>query len=136
MLTKYLGWIFRGRCFPLHARKYLDQNSSSRQADAAQKTIDLLLKQREEQRRIDISTVGFQLEAAIHMIDDWSERIASETYNELPDVIEIRATNFSSSIANADRIDGIVAGYMGAHYATSFLSTIVGTCTSSSKRER
>jgi hypothetical protein len=88
--------------------------ASNRQAEVAQKSLDLLLKQREEQRRIDLSTVRFQLEAAIHMIGDWRERIGSETYNDLPDVVEIRPTNFNSSIANADRIDGIVAGYMSA----------------------
>jgi hypothetical protein len=89
-------------------------DASTRQADAAQKTLDLLLKQSEQQRRADVSTVRFQLEAAIHMIDDWLERIGSETYNELPDVIEIRPTNFSSSLANADRLDSVVAMYMGA----------------------
>jgi hypothetical protein len=102
-----------------HAKRQADASkdqvaASNRQADAAQKTLDLLLKQTEQQKRIDVSTVRFQLDAAIHMIDDWLERIVSETYNELPDVIEIRPTNFSSSIANADRVDGIVAGYMGA----------------------
>jgi len=37
-----------------------------------------------------------------------------ETYNELSDVTEIRPTNLSNSIINADRIDATVAGYMGA----------------------
>jgi hypothetical protein len=35
--------------------------ASNRQADAAQKTLDLLLKQNEQQRRTDLSTVRFQL---------------------------------------------------------------------------
>jgi hypothetical protein len=32
----------------------------------------------------------------------------------LPDVIELRPTNFSSSVANAEKFDSIAAGYMGA----------------------
>jgi len=87
--------------------------ASNRQAEVAQKTLDFLLKERERQREIDVSTVSFQLQAAIHRVDDWTERIASEGYN-LPEVIDILPTNFSSSISNAERIDGIVAGYMGA----------------------
>jgi hypothetical protein len=86
--------------------------ASNRQADAAQKTLDLLLKQNEQQRRIDMSTVRFQLEAAFVTIDEWRTRLSSDSYPQLPDVIDLRPTNFSSSIANADRIDGIVAGYM------------------------
>jgi hypothetical protein len=102
-----------------HARRQADASkdqvaASNRQADAAQKTLDLLLKQSEQQRLADVSTVRFQLEAAIHMVDDWLERIRSEIYNELPDVIEIRPTNFSSSLSNADRLDSSVAMYMGA----------------------
>lgn len=101
-----------------HERRQADASreqvaASNRQAEVAQKTLDFLLKEREQQRQIDVSTVSFQLEAAIHMIDDWTERIASEAYN-LPEVIDIRPTNFSSSISNAERIDGIVAGYMSA----------------------
>jgi hypothetical protein len=83
------------------------------QTEAAKNTLALLLREKEEQRRIDISTVSFQLEAAIHMIDGWLKRIDLESF-DLPNVIEMRPTNFSSTIANADRIDHIVAGYMGA----------------------
>ena len=66
-----------------------------------------------KQRRIDISTVLFQIDAAIHTIDDWQERVNSESF-DLPEIIEIRSTNFSGAIANASRIDSIVAGYMDA----------------------
>jgi hypothetical protein len=52
--------------------------------------------------------------AAIHVVEDWQKRILSQAHAGLPDVIEIRTTNFSSSIQNASRIDRIVAGYMGA----------------------
>lgn len=109
VITAYYAWHARGQ-----AKASREQvASSNRQADAAQKTLDLLLHEKEQQRRIDISTVLFQLEAAIHMIDDWRNRIDTESY-DLPDVIEILPTNFSTTIANADRIDRIVAGYMGA----------------------
>jgi hypothetical protein len=88
--------------------------ASNRQADIAQRTLDLLLRQNEQQRRIDISVVSLQLEAAIHMVDQWQTRIASDSYPELPDVIELWPTNFGGSIPHADHVDGIVAGYMGA----------------------
>jgi len=108
-ITAYYAWHARGQ-----ANASREQvAASNRQAEAALKTLDLLLKEKEQQRRIDISTVAFQLEAAIHMVDDWRERIESESY-DLPDVIEIRPMNFTSAIPNADRIDQIVAGYMGA----------------------
>jgi hypothetical protein len=108
-VTSYYAWQAKQQ-----AKAGRDQvAASNRQADAAQKTLDLLLTEKERQRRIDVSTVRFQLEAAINMIDDWRNRIASESF-DLPDVIEMRPTNFSSAIPNADRIDQIVAGYMGA----------------------
>jgi hypothetical protein len=47
------------------------------------------------------------------MIDEWKTRVHSEPY-DLPDLIEIRPTNFNNSIPNADRIDQIIAGYMAA----------------------
>jgi hypothetical protein len=112
VLTAITGYYAR------HAKRQADANreqvaASNRQGDSAQKTLDLLLAEKQQQRRIDISTVLFQLTAAIDMIDDWLERIHSESYN-LPDVIEIRPTNFNSTIPNAERIDQIVAGYIGA----------------------
>jgi hypothetical protein len=88
--------------------------ASNRQADIAQQTLNLLLRQTEQQRQIDLSTVGFNLEAAIHMVDQCQTRMRSDSYPQLPDVIELRPTNFNTSIANADRFDSIVAGYMGA----------------------
>ncbi len=48
------------------------------------------------------------------MVDQWQTRMRSDSYPQLPDVIELRPTNFSSSIANAEKFDSIVAGYMGA----------------------
>ena len=109
-ITTYYAW---------HAKRQADASqqqvaASKRQADIAQQTLNLLLRQTEQQRQIDVSTVSFNLEAAIHMVDQWQTRMRSDVYPQLPDVIEIRPTNFSSSVANADRFDSIVAGFMGA----------------------
>ena len=56
------------------------------------------------------------------MIDDWQKRVQDESY-DLPDIIEITPTNFTSTIATADRVDSGVAGYMGA--ALLFVSKAV-----------
>jgi hypothetical protein len=110
VITTYYAW---------HAKRQADAShqevaASKRQADIAQQTLDLLLRQTEQQRQIDLSAVSFNLEAAIHMVDQWQTRLRSDSYPQLPDVIELRPTNCSTSIANADRVDGIVAGHMGA----------------------
>ena len=109
-ITTYYAW---------HAKRQADASqqevaASKRQADIAQQTLNLLLRQTEQQRQIEVSTVSFNLEAAIHMVDQWQTRMRSEAYPQLPDVIEIRPTNFSSSVVNADGFDSIVAGFMGA----------------------
>jgi hypothetical protein len=109
-LTTYYAW---------HAKRQADAShqevaASKRQADIAQQTLDFLLRQTEQQRQIDLSTVSFNLEAAIHMVDQWQTRIRSDSYPQLPDVIELRPTNFSSSVANAEKFDSIAAAYMGA----------------------
>lgn len=100
-----------------HAKRQADASkdqvdASNRQADAAMKTLEIMLKEKEQQARTDVFTVKFQLRAATQMIDDWQERMGSETL-DLPDVIEILPTSFSSTISNAERIDHLVAGYMG-----------------------
>jgi hypothetical protein len=105
--------------YALHAKRQADTGreqvaASNRQAEIAQTTLDLLLKQREQQHQIDVSAVSFQLAAAIQMIEAWQTRLASDSYPQVPDVIDLRPTNFSGSITNADRVDGIVAGYMSA----------------------
>ena len=94
-ITTYYAW---------HAKRQADAShqevaASKRQADIAQQTLDFLLRQTEQQRRIDLSAVSFNLEAAIHMVDQWQTRIRSDSYPQLPDVIELRPTNFSSSVA-------------------------------------
>jgi len=101
-----------------HAKRQADASkdlldSSNRQADAAQKTLGLLLKEKEQQRKVDNSAVTFQIRAAIEMIDDWRRRIQSESF-DLPDVIQMCPMSFTSTISSAERIDEVVAGYMGA----------------------
>ena|ERR1700688_113472 len=101
-----------------HSKRQADASkeqvaAANRQADAAQKTLDLLLKQNEQQRRIDESTVGFTVEAAISAIDDWTERLNSESY-DLPDFIEILPAKFNSAISCADRVERGIGGYMAA----------------------
>jgi len=59
-ITTYYAW---------HGKRQADASSqqvaaSKRQADIAQQTLDLLLRQTEQQRQIDLSTVSFNLEAA------------------------------------------------------------------------
>jgi hypothetical protein len=105
-----------------HAKRQADASkdqvaASNRQADAAMKTLDILLKEKEQQARLDVFSVKFQLRAAAQLIDDWQERIDSETL-DLPDEIEILPTSFNSTISNAERIDHMVAGYMAsaAHF--------------------
>ena len=109
-ITTYYAW---------HAKRQADAShqevaASKRQADTAQQSLDFLLRQTEQQRQIDLSAVSFNLEAAIHMVDQWQTRMRSDAYPQLPDVIELRPTNFSSSVANAEKFDSIVAGNMGA----------------------
>jgi hypothetical protein len=91
-ITTYYAW---------HAKRQADAShqevaASKRQAAIAQQTLDFLLRQSEQQRQIDLSTVSFNLEAAIHMVDQWQTRIRSDSYPQLPDVIELRPTNFAS----------------------------------------
>jgi len=106
-----------------HAKRQADASkeqvdASNRQADAAIRTLDILLKEKEQQAKLDVFSVKFQLRAATQLIDDWQERIGAETL-DLPDVIEILPASFNSTISNAQRIDQMVAGYMAsaAHFA-------------------
>ena len=106
-----------------HAKRQADASrdqvaASNRQADAAMRTLDILLKEKEQQARLDVFSVKFQLRAATQLIDDWQERINAESL-DLPDVIEILPANFNSTVSNAERIDQMVAGYMAsaAHFA-------------------
>lgn len=104
--------------YAAHAKRQADASkeqvdASNRQADAAAKTLEILLKEKEQQARTDVFTVKFQLRAATQMIDEWLERIRAER-PDLPDIIEVLPTSFGSTISNAERIDHLVAGYMGS----------------------
>ena len=105
-----------------HAKRQADASkdqvdASNRQADAAMRTLDIMLKEKEQQARLDVFSVKFQLRAATQLIDDWQDRIDSEPL-DLPDEIQILPTSFNSTISNAERIDRMVAGYMAsaAHF--------------------
>jgi hypothetical protein len=115
-ITCYYAWYARRQADASikQAAANLEQvTAANRQADAAQRTLDLLLNEKLQQRRIDISAVSYELEAAIAMIDDWLTRLSAVSYPQLPDVVDLH-TAFSGSIANADRVNGSVAGYMRA----------------------
>ena len=101
-----------------HAKRQADASkdqvdASNRQADAAMRTLDIMLKEKEQQARLDVFSVKFQLRAATQLIDDWQDRIDSEPL-DLPDEIQILPTSFNSTISNAERIDRMVAGYMAS----------------------
>ena len=53
-------------------------------------------------------------EIEIHTIDDWLERIGSDTFPHLPDEIKIFSADFSIATQRANGIDHIVAENMGA----------------------
>jgi hypothetical protein len=104
--------------YAYHAKRQADASreqvgASNRQADTAQRTLDLLLNEKAQQRIIDVSTVSIQLQVAIQLIEDWHNRINSESF-DLPDVIEMLPTSFNGAVASAYRVDQTVAGYMGA----------------------
>src|SRR5579863_2574600 len=107
--------------YAAHAKRQADASkeqvdASNRQADAAMKTLDLLLKEKEQQARLDVFTVRLQLRAASKMIEEWQDRIAA-AFPELPDEIEVLPESFQGTISNAERIDHMVAGYMAsAHH--------------------
>lgn len=110
--------------YAAHAKRQADASkeqvaASNRQADAAQRTLELLMKEKEQQARTDAFTVKFQLRAAAQMIDDWLGRVGAEA-PDLPDEIEVLPASFGSTISNAERIDHLVAGYMGSalHFVT------------------
>jgi hypothetical protein len=71
------------------------------------------LNEKAQQRIIDVSTVSLQLQVAIQLIEDWQNRINSESF-DLPDVIEMLPTSFNGAVASANRVDQTVAGYMSA----------------------
>ena len=102
-----------------HARRQADAShqqvvASTRQAEIAAETLAILHKQLEQQRTADLATVTLQLKVAIHTVEDWLKRIASEGYPQLPDEIRILPADFSIATQRANAIDPIVAENMGA----------------------
>jgi hypothetical protein len=102
-----------------HAKRQADASreqvaASTRQADVAAETLNILRKQIDQQSRADIATVTLQLKVAIHVIDGWLKRIGSEGYPQLPDEIRILSDDFSLAMQRANAIDQIVAENMGA----------------------
>jgi cell division protein FtsL len=102
-----------------HAKRQADAakeqvNSSNRQAEIAGETLALLRKQMEQQLRTDTASVGLQLKVAIHVIEDWLKRIASDKHPQLPDDIVILPADFNFATQRAHSIDAIAAENMGA----------------------
>lgn len=102
-----------------HAKRQADAakaqvDSSNRQAEIAGETLTLLRKQMDQQHRTDMASVTLQLKVAIHVIEDWLKRIASDKHPQLPDEIAILPVDFSIATQRAQSIDQIAAENMGA----------------------
>jgi hypothetical protein len=102
-----------------HSKRQADASraqvdTSNRQAEIAAETLSLLRKQLEQERTSDVRSVALQLRVALHTIDDWLERIGSDTFPHLPDEIRIFSADFSIATQRANGIDHIVAENMGA----------------------
>jgi hypothetical protein len=102
-----------------HSKRQADASraqvdTSNRQAEIAAETLSLLRKQLEQERTSDVRSVALQLRVALHTIDDWLERIGSDTFPHLPDEIKIFSADFSIATQRANGIDHIVAENMGA----------------------
>jgi hypothetical protein len=102
-----------------HSKRQADASraqveTSNRQAEIAAETLSILRKQIDQERTADLRTVALQLRVALHTVEDWLERIGSETYPQLPDEIKILPPDFSIATQRANAIDHIVAENMGA----------------------
>jgi hypothetical protein len=102
-----------------HSKRQADASreqvaTSNRQAEIAEQTLAILRKQIDQQRTADLGTVSLQLKVAIHTVEDWLKRIATETYPQLPDDIKILPVDFGVAIQRANAMDQIVAENMGA----------------------
>ena len=63
----------------------------------------LLRKQLDQQHRSDIAAVTLQV--AIHVIEDWLQRISSDKHPQLPDEMGILPADFSLAKQRANSID-------------------------------
>jgi len=102
-----------------HAKRQADASleqvaAATRQAEIAAETLSILRKQLDQQRIADLATVNLQLKVAMHTLEDWLKRIASDAYPQLPDEIGILPEDFSLAIQRANAIDQIVGENMGA----------------------
>jgi cell division protein FtsL len=102
-----------------HAKRQADASreqvaASTRQAEIAAETLGILRKQVDQQRTADLAAVLLQLKVALHTIEDWIKRIASDGHLQLPDEISILPGDFSLATQRANAIDPIVAENMGA----------------------
>ena len=61
-----------------------------------------------------MAAVALQLKVAIHVIEDWLKRIASDKHPQLPDEIVILPADFNFATQRAHSIDPIAAENMGA----------------------
>ena len=101
-----------------HSKRQADASreqvaASTRQAEIAAETLSILQGQMEQQRSADLATVALQIKVAIHTVEDWLKRIASDN-PQLPDEIKILSPDFSLATQRANAIDAIVAENMGA----------------------
>lgn len=102
-----------------HSKRQADASraqvdASNRQAEIAAESLALLRKQIDQQRSADVGTVTLQLKVAMHTIDDWLKRIASDGYPQVPEEITILSQDFSLATQRANALDHIVAENMGA----------------------
>lgn len=105
--------------YAVHAKRQADASRDqvavfTRQAEIAAETLAFLRKQIDQQLRTDTASVGLQLKVAIHVIEDWLKRIASDKHPQLPDEIVILPADFSFATQRAHSIDAIAAENMGA----------------------
>ena len=106
--------------YAVHAKRQADASRDqvavfTRQAEIAAETLSFLRKQIDQQVRTDVAAVALQLKVAIHVIEDWLKRIASD---ENPPNCRTRSSilpaEFSIATQRAHSIDPIAAENMGA----------------------
>jgi hypothetical protein len=105
--------------YAVHAKRQADASREqvavfTRQAEIAAETLSFLRKQIDQQVRTDVAAVALQLKVAIHVIEDWLKRIASDKHLQLPDEIVILPGDFNIATQRAHSIDPIGAENMGA----------------------
>jgi len=112
--------------YAVHAKRQADASREqvavfTRQAEIAAETLSFLRKQIDQQVRTDVAAVALQLKVAIHVIEDWLKRIASDKHLQLPDEIVILPGDFNIATQRAHSIEdpahagsGLPGGERGA----------------------